>query len=106
MPNFKKISVDKYYASNVEELVVKTDNIIREISLGLENYDQTITDMLFDNIFSRMLASHFNQDKTVSYGDLNFMTITTEVKDRSITISVGKVDYNGKINILNGVLYN
>lgn len=103
---YKKLRTTKYLLTENDELVERANKILSDISNNdTSMYDESLNDILFDSILSRLVATDFFVKGNKIPNDLNFITIETSVNNRSLKFSIGVVHSDNVSKKLNGVIY-
>ena len=101
---FSKISENSYRLLESEELINKSEEIIKDISGG-HKYNEPGNLSLQYIILSRLVSSLFIKNYPDKFKNFEINTIELIVKNKSVTISVGEVvSENKSTSFLDGVL--
>lgn len=102
---FNKVSDDKYFTVLDPDTEKDIREIFSRINLGTEgNFESTTNEALFNSIISRRIAAEFFKEvnELPKHG---FATIDCSVGGKTLTTSVGVINYNESYMKVSGVYY-
>ena len=103
---FTKVNNDGYLVAGHQDAIEEAKNIFNIISRSnVDIYSDKINTRLYNSIVCRIISSEFIKKHASDISGVNFVTITISLDTHTITITVGKIEINNKIEYLSDVFY-
>ena len=103
---FKKVKNNQYIFNGDKDVIYnKINEIIEDISVvGKSKYNDTINDILYENLLSRYISGLFIEQHSEELDGTHHILVNISINDENYSITIGSFDLDNDVKYLNGIV--
>ena len=103
---FKKVKNNQYIFNGDKDAIYnKINEIIEDISVvGKSKYNDTINDILYENLLSRYISGLFIEQHSEELDGTHHILVNISINDENYSITIGSFDLDNDVKYLNGIV--